>query len=147
MRRSRTKNKRKKGRKERKLHCLPKNPTGTSISSVRKGWIAKRLWLASLITLASYPLYEQSKSKETKARLVCQSLGFVCCRCLNNNFQCLNNIIHIFTYFFHLHVFLKNTSNIIRTILPNGPLILLNFFFSGSFKKFPHFGSIIRGFW
>ena len=42
---------------------------------------------------------------------------------LNNSFQCLNNITRI-SIFFHLYVFLKNTNNITRTILPNEPFSL-----------------------
>ena len=38
-------------------------------------------------------------------------------------FQFLNNIICIFTQFFHSHIFPKNTNNITQTLLPNKPLI------------------------
>ena len=48
------------------------------------------------------------------------NLGPVWYFCLNNNFQYLNNITHIFI-FFHSHVFLKNTNNVIRNLLPNRP--------------------------
>ena len=53
---------------------------------------------------------------------------------LNNSFSCLNNITRIFTYFFtntyfhilfYQHVFPKNTNNVTRTTLPNGPWVFL----------------------
>jgi len=39
--------------------------------------------------------------------LVWNNLGSVCYRCLNNSFQCLNNIICIFTHFFTYTYFQK----------------------------------------
>ena len=58
---------------------------------------------------------------ELKAHTISKFKSFraVCCRCLNNNFQFLNNIIHIFTLF-HPHVFSKYTNNVTRNFLPNG---------------------------
>ena len=66
---------------------------------------------------------------ELKAHTISKFKSFraVCCRCLNNNFQFLNNIIHIFTLF-HPHVFSKYTNNVTRNFLPNGPLDILPFF-------------------
>ena len=51
-------------------------------------------------------------------------LGPVWYMCLNTCFQFLNNIACISTNFF-THVFPKNTNNITRTTLPNGPLSLI----------------------
>ena len=57
--------------------------------------------------------------------------------CLNTYFQFSNNITYIFTLF-HLHIFLKNTNNVIRTILPNGPEIsTFHIFVSFSFGCYP----------
>ena len=66
---------------------------------------------------------------ELKAHTISKFKSFraVCCRCLNNNFQFLNNIIYIFTLF-HPHVFSKYTNNVTRNFLPNGPLDILPFF-------------------
>ena len=50
------------------------------------------------------------------------SLGLIYYCDLNNSFQYLNNITRIFTLF-HQPVFLKNTNNIIKNLLPNQPLI------------------------
>ena len=43
-----------------------------------------------------------------------QNLGPVWYMCLNTRFQFLNNVIHIFEILFHLHVFPKNTNNVIK---------------------------------
>ena len=37
-------------------------------------------------------------------------------------------MLHIFTHFFHPHVFPKNTNNIVRITLPNGPYMFWNMF-------------------
>ena len=50
-------------------------------------------------------------------------LGAVWYRSLNTFFQFLNNIIRISTHFFTHMYFQKNTNNVTRTTLPNGPLV------------------------
>lgn len=69
LRRPRRRSKRKKGRKERKLHSLRKNPTGTSICT--RELLMKFVVAAfSLFTFASYDydpiLQTKAKVKETK---------------------------------------------------------------------------------
>ena len=58
-------------------------------------------------------------TKIVTQKYVFKIYGFVWYMCLNKYFQFWNNIIHIFTYFFYQHIFLKNTNNIIKITLPN----------------------------
>ena len=69
-------------------------------------------------------------------RLLARSFGSVWLYSLNNSFLFLNNKIHIFTIFFHLHVFSQYLNNVIRTILLNGSFFFWILWFGGLWDNY-----------
>ena len=57
---------------------------------------------------------------------ILQNLRAIWYGSLSNTFQFLNNITCIFTHFFTHTYFQKNTNNVIRTALSNGPQDILD---------------------